>query len=787
MANKKYQKKAPVTRDAWPKRELFLFEPKTLIIIIVTSVLTLLVAFFGDHGVKFLSSVLSPVPAHAPFNGTTFPIKQMPNWVKLTETERKAAFNAIPPEKLIAMASYNPTRLVIPVANLKWNDPNDDVIRNEKITYPVPYLGTYKLDGIEGTGSHPAIDIKVPTGTPVYAMANGTVVKSEYSNGGFGNHIVLQHNDFPSLEDPNTKTTYYSSYSHLSSISVNKYDVVTKGQLIGFVGDSGTATTPHLHFQIDNDKSLWHPYWPFTTADMKAAGVSFFEAINIGLKKENTIAYTINPMQYVQKYMGAEGALVVSAQPELTQALNVPDPYENMTFVVQVAGAGKFKESDNVQFVIQAFDEKGNLLSNPNFKDEIKISVLNGNGKLNLEQLSSADFSSGISNAVLLSAEKTGTEKLLIRFREKEFSSPEFLIEPRLKNPSSFSLDISKTELELNETVSVSVKIFDDFGQQMNEFVLGEAPTIGLTNAVGFLGTNAFSEANFVNGIAVTTFTAQSEGQTEIFVSYRGQLFKSSVLVIKAPPLPSSPPLPVENVEGTTTESAPAEPVQPEPAQPTETVQPAEAPAIPTAPAAGVTEAPVQPEPASPLPPAVILPFTDILADSKYFAALTELKTKGLVAGYADGTFQPDKEVSRAEAVTFILRVINAIIKENLSTDFPDVLKQSWYSKFIATAYTEGFVKGYPDGFFRPEDKVNLAEFLTMLFVAEKADIDPQIEISLPTGVKTDDWFAFYVQEAIKKNIIDVSGGALDASKPMTRGEISDILYRLLRAEKENI
>ncbi|MBI4994929.1 S-layer homology domain-containing protein [Candidatus Peregrinibacteria bacterium] len=769
MPNKKYQKKRqlPPKSDAWPKKELFLFEPKTLIIIIITSALTLLVAFFGEHGVKFLSSVISPVPAHAPFDGTTFPIKQMPNWVKLTEIERKSAFNAIPQEKLIALVAYNPTRLAIPIANLKWNDPNDDAIRNEKITYSVPYLGTYKLEGVEGIGSHPAIDIKAPTGTPVYAMANGTVIKSEYTNGGFGNHIVLQHNDFPSFADQNVKTAYYSSYSHLSSISVNKYEIIKKGQLIGFVGDSGTATTPHLHFQIDNDKSSWHPYWPFTGSDMKAAGVSFFEAINTGLKKENAIEYTVNPMKYVQKYAGDNSVLMASSQPELIQALNIPDPYENIMFMAQTAGGNRFKEGDVIQFVIQAFDEKGNLLSKPDFKEPVTVSLLNGAGKLNLDKLTSSDLISGISNVLTLSAEKAGPEKLLLRFREKEFSSPEFLIEPKAKNPSAFSLIVSKTELEPNETISVEIRAFGDAGQQISEFVLSEAVSTGLTNAVGILGTNAFSEANFANGIATTTFTASLEGQTEIFVNYKGQVFKSTVLVVKAP----APPPPTEN--------APAELSEPvQPVQPTETA-PLPEPLPPP-----VSTEPVQPPPP---PPSVILPFTDILADSKYFAALTELKGKGLVAGYADGTFQPDKEVSRAEAVTFILRVINAIIKENLSVDFPDVLKQAWYSKFIATAYVEGFVKGYPDGLFRPEDRVNLAEFLTMLFVAEKADIDPQIEISLPAGVNATDWFAPYVQEAIKKNIIDVQAGALDASKPMTRGEISEILYRLMQAEKADV
>ena len=69
---------------------------------------------------------------------------------------------------------------------------------------------------------------------------------------------------------------------------------------------------------------------------------------------------------------------------------------------------------------------------------------------------------------------------------------------------------------------------------------------------------------------------------------------------------------------------------------------------------------------------------------------LTELKGKGFVAGYAEGTFKLEKEASRA--AKHLLRVINAIIKENsLQPIFLDVLKQSWYSKFIATAYAEGF------------------------------------------------------------------------------------------------
>jgi len=239
-----------------------------------------------------------------PYNGLTLPIKKVPNWMSLSPDQWKLNYNSIPTDKLIPLPIYNPTDLAKNFESLNLNTVEGKKIRNEQLTYPVPYMGDYKLDGIEYAGSHLAVDIKTPIGSPVYAIGNGVVVKVSHQVSGFGTHICLRHDNFPSFDNPNLKATYYSCYNHLSETLVNEGQIVKKGELIAKSGETGTATTPHLHFQIDKSTAPWHPYWPFTTAEANAAGLNFFDAINAGLGRDKAIATTINPLIYIQKYIG---------------------------------------------------------------------------------------------------------------------------------------------------------------------------------------------------------------------------------------------------------------------------------------------------------------------------------------------------------------------------------------------------------------------------------------------------------------------------------------------------
>ncbi|MFE7561934.1 peptidoglycan DD-metalloendopeptidase family protein [Kitasatospora sp. NPDC057500] len=103
-----------------------------------------------------------------------------------------------------------------------------------------PKLGTaYGVAGsMWSSGHHTGADFVAPTGTPLRAVAAGTVVKA--GNGGaYGNEVEIK------LADGK-----YAQYAHLSSIGVKVGQTVTAGQQIGLSGATGNVTGPHLHFEI---------------------------------------------------------------------------------------------------------------------------------------------------------------------------------------------------------------------------------------------------------------------------------------------------------------------------------------------------------------------------------------------------------------------------------------------------------------------------------------------------------------------------------------------------------
>ncbi len=253
--------------------------------------------FLQEYSHFFKASLLNLPKTE--FNGTVAPVAQVPNWTDLTDSERRMTYSQIPKSKLITLPDYNIDDFI---NGLNWTTANNNQ-RNAYITYPVPNLGNYKLDGTENSGSHPGIDIKLPIGTPLRAIANGVIYKTGNQPTGFGQFISIAHVSIPDPQNPQQETTLISNYAHLSKISVREGEKIMKGQIIGESGDSGMATAPHLHFQIDRESAPFHPYWPFSWNDVTNAGISsYFDAVRLGLGKANAIKYTVHPMQFIAKF-----------------------------------------------------------------------------------------------------------------------------------------------------------------------------------------------------------------------------------------------------------------------------------------------------------------------------------------------------------------------------------------------------------------------------------------------------------------------------------------------------
>ena len=111
-------------------------------------------------------------------------------------------------------------------------------IKNGKISTPFGKVGAKW-----STGKHTGVDFAVPIGTPVLAVADGTIVKANWGKA-YGNQVIQK------------VAGGYVIYAHLNKVRIKPGMVVKKGQIVGESGNSGNSTGPHLHLEL-RDKIQW--------------------------------------------------------------------------------------------------------------------------------------------------------------------------------------------------------------------------------------------------------------------------------------------------------------------------------------------------------------------------------------------------------------------------------------------------------------------------------------------------------------------------------------------------
>jgi lipoprotein NlpD len=125
--------------------------------------------------------------------------------------------------------------------------PKEVVFDHDRFDWPIKGELASEF-GVRNGVRHDGIDIRAPEGTPIRAAAAGRVAYVDEDMRGYGRIVIIEHEE-----------EFYTVYAHNRSNAVKKGEKVSKGAVIGTVGDSGNASGSHLHFEVRKGKTVRNP------------------------------------------------------------------------------------------------------------------------------------------------------------------------------------------------------------------------------------------------------------------------------------------------------------------------------------------------------------------------------------------------------------------------------------------------------------------------------------------------------------------------------------------------
>lgn len=194
--------------------------------------------------------------------------------------------------------------------------------------------------------------------------------------------------------------------------------------------------------------------------------------------------------------------------------------------------------------------------------------------------------------------------------------------------------------------------------------------------------------------------------------------------------------------------------------------------------------------------------FTDVGETFHQKESINWLLNQKVIQGYSDNTFKPENPVNRAEFLKMLYETIG--LKGKTATlNFPDVPENEWYTKYVKEAYADGVVKGYDDGYFRPDARINLAEALKIVMNAffdvdkefnsakysqecengENWSTDSLLNDNSIAKIDSGQWYWKYLNGAGSACIMSVGYnangmGGLWMDGYVDRGDMAEMLYR---------
>ena len=159
--------------------------------------------------------------------------------------------------------------------------------------------------------------------------------------------------------------------------------------------------------------------------------------------------------------------------------------------------------------------------------------------------------------------------------------------------------------------------------------------------------------------------------------------------------------------------------------------------------------------------------------------AIHDWMERGYIGGYEDNTFRPNQTITRAEFVKLVNKTIDA--DQTATIAFSDVSDSDWFAGEVALALGEGYVSGFEDGTFRPGEPVTRAQAAAFLAKALKLTGDADAVADMTDSAAIPDWAVGAIGAVVAEGYMGgYEDGTFRPNRPLTRAEAVSMLNRVL-------
>ena len=155
------------------------------------------------------------------------------------------------------------------------------------------------------------------------------------------------------------------------------------------------------------------------------------------------------------------------------------------------------------------------------------------------------------------------------------------------------------------------------------------------------------------------------------------------------------------------------------------------------------------------------------------------LATLGIMGGYPDKTFRPNRALTRGELAAILVKAKEFKIKPGVKVKFEDIRPKEWFAPYINVAASRNYMKGYPDGTFRPNQRVSRAEAALIFARFSGLYMKPKVQRKVYPDVSRKHWASPAIAASKQAGFFEYLGEEeFGVEAYLTRAEAAEILSK---------